>query len=287
MQPSQTSEPSSTIRRSPYFKYLHAPKAHKRKAPTSDVPEAKKQRNEAATTALPSCFEENPKCLVKGSFVLAKGAYLDIIPAAIKPTEQEFADFWDLGMDDSIVAPTPNPMNRKYNIIRKQGTYGAAYHFGGQKSQYLGPLSDAPDLVKKCVADAQKRAGPELARLYTGAHVNWYKGKKAWLHYHQDTENARSRGTPIFSYTFLRKGNKRFRYFTIANDRKGDDLVACVAARNGDLIVMRGEHFQSKFYHAVPKPSNATKQRPRDFVDQERINITVRAWGGSHLVKDV
>ena len=258
---------------------------HKRKASGTPVgllaDYTKRSRHQEHQEHPYTQYRKDPPPLTTGVFHLAPGATLTTVPSAIKASKPQFEELWKIG--ETTVNPTPNPRNPKFNIIRKQGTWGATYRFGGQTSQDLGPVASAPALVRACVEYATNMS--EGLRL-TGAHVNWYNGGKASLSPHQDTEPADGAGKPIFSFTFLAGGAKPHRNFVITKDKKGTQLVACVPARNGDLIVMSGPRFQSSLFHAVPKPSIATFQKPSDFKHQRRINITVRAWNGAKEVKD-
>jgi hypothetical protein len=108
-----------------------------------------------------------PPRLERGDYVLPDGAsFLRYDPGALASvcTREAYDELWALSRD---VPPTPNPLNRHTHIKRKQGTFGAAYKFGAQKSERLdGPQGvlggrfeneDAwPFLVRACVDDARQ-----------------------------------------------------------------------------------------------------------------------------------
>lgn len=59
-------------------------------------------------------------------------------------SNDEFIELWNVS---DAIESTPNPMNKKYMIKRKQCTFGATYNFGGQSSKcYNGTM---PNLVKR------------------------------------------------------------------------------------------------------------------------------------------
>lgn len=202
----------------------------------------------------------------QSSLTLAQG----LLPCA----DSEFEALWA-----AKPAPTPNPFDPDGpEIVRRQGTYGKEYRFGAQLSRCLGPIDEAPEVVRRAVmmarAEAQKLGiDPDLA---TVAHTNWYEvGPKrvASLGFHQDVDPA-GKGLPVMSFTLMSTppGVAPYRYFVIANDSKGKQKELAVPLRHGDYLCMLGE-FQQEKYHGVPP-----LQR-KDHVGQRRINITVRFWG--------
>ena len=116
----------------------------------------------------------------------------------------EFEDMWKV-YDD--IESTPNPMNKKYMIKRKQCTFGARYKFAGQISKcYDGPT---PSLVQKVLEDVKTHAG-ELSEYYNVVHTNFYPDGTAGLMAHADDESEHFDSNPIYSYTFLsHPGNPR------------------------------------------------------------------------------
>ena len=228
--------------------------------------------------ALPTRVQHPPPVRgLAGTYILASEAILTVHHAAVSCTEELFNNLWE--QQPSAV---PNPRDPTTNIRRRQGTYGASYTFGGQSSPCLGDLDTAPELVRLCHADAQRRADKD-AVMYTGVHVNWYADGKAGLGVHQDTETASLVGHKIFSYSFLVRDDgdgDAYRYFVVSRDKKQEEKVACLPTRHGDLVIMEGARFQTDLWHGVPTTARKDTQYVR------RINVTVRAWGGDAAVSD-
>ena len=224
-------------------------------------------------------------CLVKEGLTknLSTNAKIMYFPKAMKCSEKEFEECWRVYDNVDV---TPNPWDKKHPIKRRQGSYGARYSFGRQKSTDLGKVIEAPQIIQRCIQDAQERAtqmSEEYSDLYTGANVNWYSDGLAWIEAHQDTEKI---GYPIFSYTFIvhDKGwqEDAYRYFIVSTDKNSQNIsayAACIQTRHGDLIVMDGELFQRDLYHWVPKAQ-------KNMMNVRRINVTVRAWGDDKEVRD-
>lgn len=170
----------------------------------------------------------------------------------------EFEDTWKIY---DRIEHTPNPMNKKFMIKRKQCTFGAQYNFAGQKSKcYDGPM---PTLVQKVLDDVRIRGGEQ----YNVVHANFYPDGTAGLMPHSDDESEHVRGMPIYSYTFLsHPGNPRgFQIY------ENDTQIAEYMLDHGDLFIM-GPGMQQHYKHGVKK-STAKK-----YVNLRRINLTVRAW---------
>jgi alkylated DNA repair dioxygenase AlkB len=174
-----------------------------------------------------------------------------------------FEDTWKFS--DSIPS-TPNPMNPKYMIKRKQCTFGAQYTFSGQKSICI-PQDRWPTLVSQVLEDVRVRSGSDA---YNVVHTNWYPDGTAGLDPHADDERSMIPDMDIYSYTFLSEpGNPRgFQVYTM-DDLKNPTLE--VFLDHGDLLVMSGG-MQKYFKHGVKK--SAAKK----FHHLKRINMTVRAW---------
>ena len=168
--------------------------------------------------------------------------------------------------------PTPNPMNSSGPPIkRRQCSWGpTAYAFAGQVSRLMGPVSAAPELVRKAVEKtrciAPELLGPDstidLGLVDWFAHCNWYPDNDAALQPHQDDESIHVPGMPIFSFTFIQppvgRPDQDYRYFVIQNGPgtvkladRAIRLVQPVPLRNGDLAVMGGT-FQQDVWHGVP-----------------------------------
>lgn len=201
-----------------------------------------------------------------GVYALTPKSSAKFLPNVVLCAPDDFAELWRLGEG---VPPSPNPMNPAFNILRKQATFGASYSFGPQTSKCIGPISEAPVLVQRCVAAAQQCAveGPEK---YAVAHCNWYDGGKAALGFHQDNEPSTTKGLAIYSFTFL-DGGPAYRYFTVSKDRAGKAVVGEFPLPHRSCLVMEGA-FQEELYHGV---AGTTRKA---FAGQRRINVTVRAW---------
>ena len=234
-----------------------------------------------------------PPRLERGDYVLPDGAsFLRYEPGALAAqcTREAYDELWAVSRD---VPPTPNPLNRHTRIKRKQGTFGAAYAFGAQKSARLdGPNGilgarfanerDWPLLVRLCVEDARSRVeargagadafGPRRAM----AHVNWYPDGAAGMGRHSDAEPSLVRGAPIFSYSFLSGGEASpARVFDLyekcgAPASEKQRPFAAVPLAHGDACVMAGA-FQDAYEHGVR--ATAAKEH----AGHSRINVTVRA----------
>ena len=222
-----------------------------------------------------SKMKKNPEYVKDGKYVLGVGARLLVYTNAIKINRDDFEELWD-----RMPEPTQNPMNRKGPpILRRQCSMGGEYEFSGQKSKNIGRIDEkSPKIIKEIMKYLRSIVRGDIIRLYTGAHINFYKSGKAALSYHQDNE-GRLKGLPIYSFTFLADGAD-YRYFCIAKDKKGKENRICLPLRNGDLIVMEGENFQRDFWHSVPRTL------AKDFINQRRINVTIRAWDGEEKIAD-
>lgn len=204
-----------------------------------------------------------------GVYELTPKSSATFLPNFVLCAPDDFAELWRLGEQ---VPPSPNPMNPGTTIRRRQATFGASYSFGPQTSKCIGPISEAPVLVQRCVAAAKQCAverdvGPEK---YAVAHCNWYDGGKAALGFHQDNEPSMTKGLGIYSFTFL-DGGPAYRYFTVSKDRAGKEVVGEFPLPHRSCLVMEGA-FQEELYHGV---AGTTRKA---FAGQHRVNITVRAW---------
>lgn len=184
-------------------------------------------------------------------------------PGSIQIDPRVFEDMWQFS---DTIASTPNPMNPKYMIKRKQCTFGAQYNFAGQKSLSI-PKEQWPSLVSLVLEDVRIRSG---SNDYNVVHTNWYPDGSAGLDPHADDERDMIPNRDIYSYTFLSEpGNPRgFQIYTMDDVKKP---ILNVFLDHGDLLVMCGG-MQKCFKHGVKK-SLAKK-----FHNQKRINMTVRAW---------
>jgi len=164
------------------------------------------------------------------------------------------------------IQSTPNPMNPKYTIRRKQCTFGAQYNFAGQKSVHV-PRDQWPDLVGKVLDDVRTRSGTDA---YNVVHTNWYPDGTAGLDPHADDERDMVPDMDIYSYTFLSEpGNPRgFQIYTMDDNKKP---IHELFLDHGDLLIML-KGMQQHYKHGVKK--SAAKR----FQNVKRINMTVRAF---------
>jgi len=180
------------------------------------------------------------------------------VRARISCSPDEFEETW---MIHDAIESTPNPLNKKYMIKRKQCTFGAEYAFAGQKSKrFPGPT---PSLVQKVLDDVRRSAGDK----YDVVHANFYPDGTAGLMPHADDEPGHEEGMAIYSYTFLSQpGNPRgFQIY------EKDEQVSEYMLDHGDLFVMGGG-MQRYYKHGVKKSS------AKRYAELRRINMTVRAW---------
>ena len=190
--------------------------------------------------------------------------YVEMQKKAVESTGDLFEELW--GISETVEA-TPNPMNKKYNIKRKQATFGDSYSFAGQKSQKV-PIPEYawPEIVKRVLQDTRDRSG---CQQYNVVHVNWYPDGSAGLDPHSDDMRAMVDGKSIYSYTFLSTPGVT-RGFQVY-DKKDSAQVKEFMLDDGDLLMMTA-HMQLNFKHGVKK--SAAKR----FKELRRINLTVRAW---------
>jgi len=188
-------------------------------------------------------------------------------------TRDEYEQLWRFA--DSV-APTPNPMNKRVNLLRKQATFGATYRFGAQVSERVDlPSRDTwPALVRRCVEDAVERTSDGKRDAYRSgiaAHVNWYPDGRAGMGRHRDAEPDLVPGAPIFSYSFSSasaRGLPRiFDVYRLGAKRP----IAAVPLSHGDVLVMAGT-MQETHEHGVRGTAR------RAYAGESRINVTVRAF---------
>jgi len=176
-------------------------------------------------------------------------------------TPDEFSELWNIY---DLIESTPNPINQKYMVKRKQCTFGAQYNFAGQQSkQFDGKL---PAIVSKVLNDVKNKP---YGYMYNVVHANFYPDGSAGLMPHSDDESEHVKGMPIYSYTFIScPGNPRgFQIYDKTNSQQVNEFML----DHGDLLIM-GRNMQKYYKHGVKK--SAAKK----FKDLKRVNLTVRAW---------
>ena len=196
--------------------------------------------------------------------------------------DDDFEALWDIGKD---IPSTPNPMNPKHDILRKQATFGASYAFAGQRSTKIGgddpatwpeAIRDMLAVAKTSLKDAGKFADHDLA-----VHCNWYAGGKAGVEPHDDEEDLFEPDAPIFGFTLYRSGlewnrdqdhvPRKFQIYAKdpAAKKNVGALLHDVPLPDGSLVVMAGA-MQRDFLHGVKKTS------AREYENSRRFNATVR-----------
>lgn len=203
-----------------------------------------------------------------------------VVRKALPLSPEETRDLEAFMADDARVPRTRNPMNANTFVLRKQCTFGAAYHFGQQNEPISGPATEWPVAVQKALAMTQDLAAQRgLSRsLYNGVHTNYYPHGGAGVAPHFDSETDLVRGLPIYSFTLL-TGTKKPRPFSIylpkQPGQKDPEKIADIVLDHGDLVVMQG-NMQDRnrgFSHGVP-----AAKPPKEYKNARRINMTVRAF---------
>jgi len=183
---------------------------------------------------------------------------MEVLKSALVVAPEEFEEAWDLW---DTIPWTPNPMNKKFNIRRKQATFGGTYHFAGQVSHEVNVW---PRLITRVLEFTRDHSGNAD---YNVVHANWYPDGSAGLEPHADDMRNNIPGASIYSFTFLSEpGNPRgFQVY-----RDGVQVEEHMLD-HGDLVIMSAA-MQTTHKHGVKK--SAAKK----FKNLKRINLTVRAW---------
>lgn len=188
---------------------------------------------------------------------------MEYLPRALPVGPDEFEETWALW---DTVPWTPNPMNKKHNIRRKQATFGDTYKFAGQVSH---EVTHWTPLVHKVLEWTRTHAGSEA---YNVVHANWYPDGSAGLAAHSDNMAHHVPDLPIYSFTFLSApGTPRgFQVYDKATGEQVDELML----DHGDLVIMSAAMQQTRT-HGIKK--SAAKK----YAQLRRLNLTVRAWRAS------
>lgn len=185
---------------------------------------------------------------------------MELLKSVLIVSTEEFEEAWALW---DTIPWTPNPMNKNFNIRRKQATFGGSYHFAGQVSH---ELDEWPSLVTKVLEYTREHSGTNL---YNVVHANWYPDGNAGLEPHADDMRKNIPGQAIYSFTFLSEpGNPRgFQIYDKITGEQVDEHML----DHGDLVIMSVD-MQKTHKHGIKK-STAKK-----FKNLRRLNLTVRAW---------
>jgi alkylated DNA repair dioxygenase AlkB len=183
---------------------------------------------------------------------------MEVLKSALVVAPEEFEEAW--GLWDTLPW-TPNPMNKKYNIKRKQATFGGTYRFAGQVSHEVNVW---PRLVTRVLDFTREHSGTVD---YNVVHANWYPDGTAGLEPHADDMRKNLPGRAIYSFTFLSEpGNPRgFQVY-----RDGVQVEEHMLD-HGDLVIMSAA-MQTTHKHGIKKSS------AKKFQNLKRLNLTVRAW---------
>lgn len=167
---------------------------------------------------------------------------------------------------ETNVPKTPNPMNTRTFIRRKQATFGPQdYTFGKQRC--VAVSRDWPKLIHRTLAQAKFLAVALQVDpvLYNTVHVNLYQDGASSLAPHADDEPELIAGMPIFSFTLL-LGPGKPRKFEFYDKKK--TVISSVVLNDGDVLIMCGTT-QQETLHGLPRaPAKSSAHR---------LNLTVRA----------
>ena len=204
-----------------------------------------------------------------GRYELGKESHIFLLRNALPLSASDVAEFQK---KMEAVPATPNPMNPKTFLKRKQLTFGAQYNFGQKCPSEVVPPDQWPTLPKACLKFAKTLAdeiNPGDGDLYNVAHCNYYNDGSAALAPHSDKESAMMQGKPIISMTYL-VGDKLARAFAIY-DLDGA-FITSIDLNDGDVLVMAGA-MQRNFKHGV-----AAAKPPKKYKNSGRINVTIRSF---------
>lgn len=183
-----------------------------------------------------------------------------------------FQELWD-----AQPPPVPNKMNPSTNVRRRHGTYGKPYEFGSP-THFLGPIEEAPELVRECVDWMLEYEGEYPGAVF--AHVNWYPDHQAGIGAHKDNEAGHIPGSSVFSFSFFEPNTEAvlrgtapkdpYRYFVFSQNREPPfGRQWPIPLYSGDVLIMNGAcQSETGVYHRVPPG--------RKNLSARRINITVR-----------
>lgn len=197
-------------------------------------------------------------------FNLAEKAKLTVFKNELVSTRDEFEEVVRR-MPSVEERPHIQVFSYKGPIPRTQKLFGETDYTYSRIKLVADP--DIPELVQRCI-DWCRNQYPEYE--WNGGFCNYYKDNSDYVGWHSDDENTMVPGTPIVSFSFGNTRNFRIRKIGKESTFKPLTFTLC----DGDVVVMSGEEFQTKFQHTVPKVYKKTD--PTD--DLRRINVTVRSF---------
>ena len=184
---------------------------------------------------------------------LTKDSWISITENAVSYTKEDLEDLFSR-------VPTVHAEvmmgGKSIPIPRFQKLYGSnTYSFSGKT---FIPDPDVPELVKKCIAVAQKES-PKF--IWNTSLVNWYLNGSHYIGPHSDDERSLDPGSSIYSFSFgasriFRISGRNFAYKTD------------IETSNNQMIVMHGS-MQKEFKHEIVK----TKK-----FKGPRFSITLRSY---------
>ena len=204
-----------------------------------------------------------------GRYELGKESHIFLLRNALPLSASDVAEFQK---KMEAVPATPNPMNPKTFLKRKQLTFGAQYNFGQKCPSEVIPPDQWPTLPKACLKFAKEIAdeiSPGDGGLYNVANCNQYNDGSVKLDPHSDKEGAMMQGKPIISFSYL-TGDMLPRPFTIYG--LDNTPIKAINLNHGDVLIMAGQ-MQRHFRHGVP-----AAKPPKKYKNSGRLNVTVRAF---------
>lgn len=208
-----------------------------------------------------------------GSHNLSEHSRIRLYRKYVSVSREEFQKLYKFMEDD--VDSTPNPMNTKTFLKRKQCTFvtpgTSSYEFGQYNQTFRSEIEEWPMVVQNALRETKTLASTlgVAEDVYNGVHVNLYRDGSVGVLPHSDKEHSMLRGMPIFSFTLL-SDDALPRPFSIYSRDKVK--LHDINLGNGDLLIMEGR-MQEEFYHGV-EPAKPPKQ----YKNLVRINMTVRAF---------
>jgi alkylated DNA repair dioxygenase AlkB len=186
-------------------------------------------------------LEENASLLFKEDF--------------IKISDEDLKMLWD-------ICPTIRHeikiMGKMITIPRFQKAFGKSYKYSG--SEIKG--EETPEIIKKIIEKIQKELFPEF--IFNNVLANWYTDGTQYIGFHSDNTKPFQDGTPIVGITFCENEPRKL----VIKKKNSRKTVASIKLKNGSCYIMKGNDFQKKYLHGLPKQKKAGK----------RISLTFRCF---------